>query len=120
MIEQYTELDATFTTADTEGDVLISYQGDVLTVSFRSFGTPLQIVRFLDARVFCWTGWEHATSDAPVDRACEVTRSSLLEPFMRFSVKEYSFRHFRLGFNAKGRYLDVIATRLEHSSAANT
>jgi hypothetical protein len=114
MSELHTELTTSFTTADTEGAVSIQFSGATLSVTFSNFRTSPQIVTFHHAREFSWTGWEHASSDAKPDSVYEVTGSALLAPFLRFAVEGRPFRHFRLGFNAEGKFLDVIAIEMEY------
>lgn len=113
MSEVYSELSATFTTADTISPVRISFSGDQLELEFAVFGTPSQRIVFHDVRAFSWDGWENTSPTISPDRIYQVTGSRFLAPWEQFSVGELRFRHFKLGFNAEGKYLDVIATRME-------
>jgi len=101
MPEVHSELETSFTTADTEGPVAIHFSGDTLTVTFANFRTAPQTIVFHHAREFSWTGWDHAPQEAKPDSVYEVTGSALLAPFARFTVEGRPFRHFRLGFNAE-------------------
>lgn len=113
MPEVHSELETSFTTADTEGPVEIHFSSGTLAVTFFNFRTPPQTVLFHHAREFSWTGWDHASQEAKPDSVYEVTGSKLLAPFERFAVEGRRFRHFRLGFNAEAKFLDVIATNME-------
>jgi hypothetical protein len=115
--EVYTELPTSFTTADTEGPVSIQFAGDELTVTFANFRTPLQTVVFHDVRAFSWTGWDDAPVAARPDSVYQLTGSAFLAPWERFSVGDLRFVHFKLGFNAEGKFLDIVATRMEHRIA---
>ena len=117
MAEVYTELTTSFTTADTTSPVSLAYDGRELVVSFTNHSTPVQRVVFSDVRAFSWVGWDDAPAGAAFDGACEVVGSQFLSPWERFSVGNLPFRHFKLGFNAEGKFLDVIATRMEHKNA---
>ena len=117
MPETHTELETLFTTADTEGPISIHFSDQTLSITFANFRTPPQTVVFHHAREFSWTGWEQASADARPDSVYEVTGSAFLAPFMRFAVEGRPFRHFRLGFNVEGKFLDVIATDMEHKMA---
>jgi hypothetical protein len=113
MSEVHLELETPFTTADTEGPLVMHFSGATLSVTFSNFRTPPQTVVFHYAREFSWTGWDHASADAKPDSVYEITGSALLAPFTRFAAGGLRFRHFRLGFNAEGKFLDVIATGME-------
>ena len=113
MTEGYTELDTLFTTADTVGPVSMHFSGSELSVTFANFQTPMQTVIFHDVRVFTWTGWNDASADTSPDRVYQVTGSVLLAPWERFSVGNLPYLHFKLGFNAEGKFLDVVATRMD-------
>lgn len=117
MAEVYTEIATSFTTADTTSPVSLAYDGRELIVSFTNYGTPLQVIVFSDVRAFAWTGWDDAPAEAAYDRVCEVTGSAFLAPWESFVVASLQFRHFKLGFNAEAKFLDVIATRMEHKNA---
>ena len=110
MSEVYSELSTNFTTADTVGPVHISFSGDQLEVEFAVYGTPKQRVVFHDVRAFAWTGWEDTSPAISPDRIYQVVGSRFLEPYV---VSTLRFIHFKLGFNAEGKYLDVVATRME-------
>lgn len=116
MSEVYSELFTTFTTADTVGPVRMSFLGDRLEVEFAVFGSPIQRIVFHDVRAFAWVGWEGTSSTISPDRVYQVRGSSFLAPWERFAVGELSFAHFKLGFNAEGKYLDVVATRMEEKT----
>jgi hypothetical protein len=116
MREVYKKLATSFTTADTEGPVSINFDGKELVVTFTNFRTPIQKVVFYDARAFSWTGWEDVSPEAEYDGVCEVTGSMFLEPWERFSVQGFPFVHFKLGFNACGMFLDVVATRMVYQN----
>ncbi|HEX2852312.1 MAG TPA: hypothetical protein VHO24_03660, partial [Opitutaceae bacterium] len=113
MTEAYTELSTDFTTADTEGPVSINFSGDRLELSFTNFRTPIQRVAYHDVRALSWIGWEDTSPAISPDRIYQVRGSRFLAPWERFSVGEVRFVHFKLGFNAQAKYLDVIATRME-------
>ena len=113
MSEIYTELSPSFTTADTIGPVRISFAGDELSVEFAVFRSPIQKIVFRDARAFSWSGWEGTSPLISPDRIYQVSGSSFLEPWLSFSSNGLRFTHFKLGFNAEAKYLDVIATRVE-------
>ena len=117
MPEAHTELETLFTTADTEGPISINFSEQTLSITFTNFRTPPQTLVFYHAREFSWTGWAHASADAKPDRVYEVTGSAFLAPFTTFAVEGRPFRHFRLGFNAVGKFLDVIATDMETKRA---
>ncbi len=117
MAEIYTELTTTFTTADTEGPVTITFRANTVTVEFSNFRTPAQKVVLHDARAFSWIGWEGTSEKLSPDRIYRVDGSDLLIPWSSFAVKERPFLHFKLGFNAEGKFLDVIATRMEHQNS---
>lgn len=114
MSEVYTELDTQFTTADTVGPVSISYLGGKLSVTFANFRTPIQTIVFHDTRAFSWNGWDGTSAEISPDRIYQVTGSALLAPWLRFSVRDAPFLHFKLGFNAEGKFLDVVATRMDY------
>ncbi|MBL9200424.1 MAG: hypothetical protein JNL39_07950 [Opitutaceae bacterium] len=114
MGEVYIELPTAFTTADTVGPILMSFSGDKLTVTFANFRTPLHTVIFRNVRAFYWYGWESTSPEARPDRVYEVRDSEFLAPWTRFCVERTPFRHFKLGFNAEGKFLDVVATHLDH------
>ena len=114
MAEIYTELSTTFTTADTEGPVTITFRENALTVEFSNFRNAGQKVVFHDTRAFSWSGWDGTSEKLSPDRVYQVDGSALLAPWIGFAVQKRPFLHFQLGFNAEGKYLDVIATRMEH------
>ena len=116
MSEVCTELATAFTTADTIGPVTVRYDGHQLVVSFANYGTPIQEVTFIDVRAFSWSGWDDAPAGAEFDGVCEVTGSRFLDPWTRFAVDGLPFRHFKFGFNAEAKFLDVIATRMEYKN----
>ena len=114
MPEHYEQISREFTTADTEGPVVIKFEGDKLTVEFRNFRTPLQRVVFSDVRAFSWTDWNNAPTGARPDEVYRVTGSTLLAPFERSAVGEKPFAHYKLGFCAEGKWLDVVATTMQY------
>jgi hypothetical protein len=114
MPEVFTELATSFTTADTEGPVTMWFSGDELVLEFANFGTPPQRIAFNDVRAFSWSGWENAPPEAFPDRIYRVTGTRFLAPWEKFSVRELRFAHFKLGFNAEGKFLDVVATGMEN------
>ena len=118
MNETYTELATPFTTADTVGPVSVGYSGGKLTVTFANFRTPIQTIVFRDTRTFSWTGWDDAPEAIP-DRIYQVANSGFLAPWERFSVGGAPFLHFKLGFNAEGKFLDVVATKMEYGASDN-
>jgi hypothetical protein len=113
----YSELETTFTTADTVGPVSISFSGAELTVTFANFRTPVQTVMFYDVRAFSWSGWDGTSPEISPDRIYVVSGSSFLAPWIEFSASGDQFVHFKLGFNAEGKYLDVIARRMEYKGS---
>ena len=117
MIEVSAELLTPFTTADTIGPVSVSYSGDKLAVTFANHGTPVQTVEFSDVRAFSWTGWDDVPAEASPDRVYRVEGSAFLAPWQRFSVGGAPFIHFKLGFVSEGKFLDVVATRMEQKPA---
>lgn len=112
MSESYIELSPPFTTADTEGPVRLSFDGSCLVAEFSNYKTSTQRLVFSDVRSFAWTGWEGTPTGISPDRIYEVKDSKMLAGFAGFLVGELSFRHFKLGFNAEAKYLDVIATTM--------
>jgi hypothetical protein len=116
MAEIYTELRTEFTTTDTEGPISIKFTGQQLYVTFGNFRGPVQTIAFHDVRVFSWNGWDDASPEANPDRIYQVTGSSFLAPWEHFSVGQLKFLHFKLGFNAEGKFLDVVATRMEYKN----
>jgi hypothetical protein len=116
MAETYTELETTFTTADTEGHVAMILRENMLKIEFSNFRTPIQTVIFHHVRAFTWTGWEGTSEKISPDRIYQVAGSELLAPFTRFAVNGAPFLHFKLGFNAEAKFLDVVSTRMEYVS----
>jgi len=115
MPEAYTLLSTAFATADTVGPVSISFSRDKLVLEFANFSTPVRRVVFHDVRAFSWTGWDDASPEASPDGIYQVTGSRFLAPWERFSVGDLRFVHFKLGFNAEAKFLDIVATRMEEN-----
>ncbi len=118
MAEVYIELSTAFTTADTIGPISVMFSDEKLTVTFSNFRTPVQAVIFHNVRAFSWNGWADASSGARPDSVYEVEGSEFLAPWNRFSVRSVPFRHYKLGFNAEGKFLDVVATHMNQKSPA--
>lgn len=112
MAETYEELSTGFSTADTLGSIRICLNSDVLNVDFESSDGKRRRVIFSDVRAFAWNGWEGTSADISPDRIYQVGGSTFLAPWESFSVDGKRFVHYKLGFNAEGKYLDIIATSM--------
>ena len=117
MPETYSELSTAFTTADTIGPVEIAFVSGQLHVMFTVYGSPVQEIVLYDVRAFSWSGWEDTSPAISPDRVYSVSGSRFLAHWESCAVGKFRFMHFKLGFNAEGRYLDVIATRMEEKEA---
>ncbi len=117
MPETYSELATAFTTADTVGSVEIAFVNSQLHVRFAVYGSPSQEIVFYDVRAFSWSGWEDTSPSISPDRVYSVSDSKFLAPWESCAVSQTRFTHFKLGFNAEAKYLDVIATRMEEKMA---
>lgn len=112
MTEAYSELSTGFSTADTVGPIAVCFSGEVLHVDFEGVDGKKRRVLFSNVRAFAWSGWDATSPDASPDRIYQVRGSSLLAPWENVRVGEQRFVHYKLGFNAEGKYLDVVATSM--------
>ena len=119
MSQRFIEIQTSFSTADTESGISLKYEERKLAVSFRSWKAEPTVVKFYDVPAFKWDeSWSNFTALAP-DRVYRVEESEWLNRWKQESLISESdgLIHFRLGFNAEGMFLDVIASRLEHENA---
>ena len=113
MPETQSELQTSFSTADTDGPLSVNFSGETLSITFTYFKGLARTVVFHQTREFSWTDWQLAPANTKWDSIYEVTGSALLSTYTGFAAEGRPFRHFRLGFNAQGKFLDVIATEME-------
>jgi len=119
MATKYIEVDTSFSTADTEPGISLVYIDRKLTLTFSSWRSEPTVVVFYDVPAFRWDeSWSSYTDIAP-ERVYRVEESEWLERWKREVLvsDSESYVHFRLGFNAEGMFLDIIASRMEHKNA---